>query len=936
MTELARLDDAIRVVATPSQASYFAGEPFSVTITFTNTRSPECNPPRSASHSAATTHKRSAHSISSVPMARPPTSPGTPRAPLPAVPTRHAGPSTVATRRGLIGRNSALLDDESGSIDPSRKRLSTKSLSISITTPHDSEGQTLKGKSPIHSLRANDSSYASPTSPRISSPLARSAPLPMNHPHARKQSVMDGQLQLQELRPPASVSPSPFPPTPSASTSSFSLSLDPIAEGGASPVPPMTPSLASPIPETSAANLRTQIPWAGTAANVGGSQAHLPAAGRPPVRRPQQLGHGPPPGGTQAQTQPPRSAFSSSFPVPNTELILYSYAQLTGTLAISPPAGAPVTPEQARALNHLRASLLKRRVVGGGSMDITPVLSSQPFGQGQQQPLVRRSSHGRSSSVSGSFFSLLSPTSLMPSSPAPQPFSPSHRARAPSMFSLFSYGAPSGTVGLGLGGVGMDEEFDPDTPLPTFEVQPSMLAVDLALAPGESRSYTYSITLPENLPPTYKGRSMRFSYEFILGICRAAPSPPGSRGPTGANSSSRVMKVPIRLYNNVVVGRPPKPYDLLWPTSSWRTRGVQFPAKVVEEPRPELMKLERTPPPGAPAPNSGTFEGLQEYARNLLASLHDPNTTGARIKLPIEAINLERDREQEEAGGLSGCRQAVEILTRNPKKASYDVNKDGVKVAVLTFTKSAYRLGETVLGVVELNERSSRARVLKLSAILEAHESLPSSIASPTNSRHMRRVHAEHHSSFVPSTLRTTFSLDIPPDASPAFQVDVSGDARGSPRGPGGLEWKVRLCLLVAVASPNTREGPDGLRLRHLVKDGPKGEWGASWKAARSIAPMERPDLRAQSDPGDGEQIPASPGTARSWLSFFAAPLMGPATGYHDGDEDAEDSDDGGTGAEGSEEDWRDVKAEMVECEVPIKVWPGNTAFKATEVVFDV
>lgn len=44
---------------------------------------------------------------------------------------------------------------------------------------------------------------------------------------------------------------------------------------------------------------------------------------------------------------------------------------------------------------------------------------------------------------------------------------------------------------------------------------------------------------------------------------------------------------------------------------------------------------------------------------------------------------------------------------------SYDVNKDGVKVAVLTFTKSAYRLGETVVGVVELNERASRARVLK-------------------------------------------------------------------------------------------------------------------------------------------------------------------------------------------------------------------------------
>jgi hypothetical protein len=46
---------------------------------------------------------------------------------------------------------------------------------------------------------------------------------------------------------------------------------------------------------------------------------------------------------------------------------------------------------------------------------------------------------------------------------------------------------------------------------------------------------------------------------------------------------------------------------------------------------------------------------------------------------------------------------------------SYDVNKDGIKVAVLTFPKSAYRLGETVLGVVELNAREGRAKVLQVS-----------------------------------------------------------------------------------------------------------------------------------------------------------------------------------------------------------------------------
>ena len=38
----------------------------------------------------------------------------------------------------------------------------------------------------------------------------------------------------------------------------------------------------------------------------------------------------------------------------------------------------------------------------------------------------------------------------------------------------------------------------------------------------------------------------------------------------------------------------------------------------------------------------------------------------------------------------------------------------------------------------------------------------------------------------------------------------------------------------------------------------------------------------------------------------------------------------------GGEEGWRDVKLETVECEVPVKVFPGNTAFRALDVVFDV
>jgi RAB6A-GEF complex partner protein 2 len=197
------------------------------------------------------------------------------------------------------------------------------------------------------------------------------------------------------------------------------------------------------------------------------------------------------------------------------------------------------------------------------------------------------------------------------------------------------------------------------------------------------------------------------------------------------------------------------------------------------------------------------------------------------------------------------------------------------------------------------------------------------SLASRSNTRLLRRTHAEHHSSLVSSTLRATFALDIPPDASPAFQIEVQGESgyleRPIPVELGGLEWKVRLCLLVAVASDVSREGANGVQLKTLVRDGPSGEWGISWRGAPSIAPLEQ----------IGNTIVVSPpGGLRSWASYLASPFTG--VGYPDGDE-LDEGDEREV-----DEEWSTVKVETVECEVPIKVWPGNTAFKASDVVFNV
>ncbi|KAH9964582.1 Rgp1-domain-containing protein [Russula dissimulans] len=901
MSEEHSTDTPLRIVVTPSQSSYFAGEPLSVTITITNTRSPQAQaaPPRP-------THKRSAHSVSSARLARPPTSPGLPKTPLNS-PLRQAPPkSSIPTRKGLIGTAPPGNGPPCESI--SQRRVSAKSLSLDI--PAHELPNSLQDDAKMLLLhatrRAGESSvlmnsslqlnFAGQSSPRTPSPLARSSsPVPPNHPHARKASIADGTVSIPQ----------------SASASSFALSLDPIAES-MSPIPP-TPPFPSPAP-TPAPFISLHAHTAGSSQST--SRTHQPRSGAHHHHHHPQaaLGNGHPPS-------------LKSLPRDNTELVLYAYVHLSGSLFVLPP------PSLARTSALAALQRYRRGPRGGGSMDIG--VASPPSSRGHER---------RSASIAGSLWGLIS-------SPASAVLSPGHRARVPShggsplsptTRSFASAGNKiadhgAGGVGLGLGGVGLGlggvqggEEWDPDQPMPVFEVPPAMLAVDLSLGPGEERSYTYTVKLPSNLPPTYRGRTLRFSYQLSVGACRSTAGT--------LNSQSKVMKVPIRVYNHVSTGQPPRWYDLL--TGSVE-QGGRLEEKIEEGPR-DLPKQSRFKPHSAAS--QGSISDLRTYALLLLEP--DPAALSA---FPALRATMDDQELHGSGGGLTGCREAVEALTRVPKKVSYDVNKDGVKVAVLTFMKSAWRLGETVLGVVELNDREGRARILKLSAMLEAHESLPSEIATPPDARnasYMRRVYAEHHASFMPQTLRTTFALDIPPDAAPAFRLSLGGA-----QSEGGLAWKVRLCLLVAVSAP-------GAQVRGLAREGHRGQWGSAWIGGDSLAPRERPPPPRVADPPlepsspslspslSSSQLPTaqrqtatSPQT-RSWAALFASTFLGMSEGgFHDGDEAATDDDadaNGEVDLGGGEEGWRELAVETVECEVPVTVWPGNTAFRPEDVVFDV
>ena len=85
----------------------------------------------------------------------------------------------------------------------------------------------------------------------------------------------------------------------------------------------------------------------------------------------------------------------------------------------------------------------------------------------------------------------------------------------------------------------------------------------------------------------------------------------------------------------------------------------------------------------SPILTDDTLESLQSYATSLLATLPDakgksrddsadvstdgPSARNGKCKVN-EAWKIERDGESADEGGLTGCREAVELLTRNQRK----------------------------------------------------------------------------------------------------------------------------------------------------------------------------------------------------------------------------------------------------------------------------
>ncbi|CAO3642582.1 unnamed protein product [Cunninghamella echinulata] len=352
--------------------------------------------------------------------------------------------------------------------------------------------------------------------------------------------------------------------------------------------------------------------------------------------------------------------------------------------------------------------------------------------------------------------------------------------------------------GSGFGGGGglwngkADPKIDTRT-TPVFSTPPSILFVDLDLAPGETKKYSYKLKLPNDLPPSHRGKSIRFNYYLVVGTQRAGNiNQPRSNG---IQPQGQIVQLRFRILNHVSEDGSRPIYDLMNPVVIYK-----------DEAQVELVGDQHNKKSKRSASISSTTSGssatvqsnhhktssstspevlkerqlFMDYVNELLEKSHngheDIQEITRRESDAYEERHTPNDEDEDndvmtEQEYRKSCAQVVSRITHASRKAMYDLCKNNQRVAKLQLTKMAHRLGESILGVLDFSEAT--LSTYKVSLYLESHEVVESSIALRTPqyiTRVSKKCHSEFHS-FCLNNRRLAFSLPIPTTASPEFQT---------------------------------------------------------------------------------------------------------------------------------------------------------------------
>ncbi|OAD02953.1 hypothetical protein MUCCIDRAFT_109804 [Mucor lusitanicus CBS 277.49] len=340
----------------------------------------------------------------------------------------------------------------------------------------------------------------------------------------------------------------------------------------------------------------------------------------------------------------------------------------------------------------------------------------------------------------------------------PKMLDPSKFALLKSKTMYHPFGGVS-TVGRGGGGMLM-KKFESSynkresQSTPVFSTPPSILFVDLNLSPGETVKYSYKLKLPKTIPPSYRGKSIRFNYYLVIGSQRSAPSFSAAKKSVGAQQG-HVVQIPFRVLNHVSEDGSRPIYDLMCPEINYTDQAIitTIPMKsssccssidgASSQKNPISTK--------SASDNKKCRQEFKEYIEGLLEKTAAKTSIDEIMQKQNDLYEHDEEEKQDKIYSKS-CQQTISRITNTSKQATFDICKNNQRVAQLHLIKTLFRLGEPIQGIIDFE--GAVIPTVQISIYLESHEVVDEFIAlrQPQYiARVSRKRHAGHHAFSVPT-----------------------------------------------------------------------------------------------------------------------------------------------------------------------------------------
>ncbi|KAL7333941.1 Golgi membrane exchange factor (Ric1p-Rgp1p) subunit [Mucor circinelloides] len=210
------------------------------------------------------------------------------------------------------------------------------------------------------------------------------------------------------------------------------------------------------------------------------------------------------------------------------------------------------------------------------------------------------------------------------------------------------------------------------TTMPVFSTPPSILFVDLNLSPGETVTYSYRLKLPKNLPPSYRGKSIRFNYYLVIGSQRSASA---TRKSVGAQQG-HVVQIPFRVFNHVSENGSRPIYDLMTPVINYTDQAIitTLPMKSSSSclSADGTSARKKSTSTKSTSDDTKCRQEFKEYIDGLLLKTASKTSIDEIMQRQNDLYEHDQDQEDENEEKLHGksCRQTISRITNTSKRGN--------------------------------------------------------------------------------------------------------------------------------------------------------------------------------------------------------------------------------------------------------------------------